>query len=480
MVRAPYQKNNNGRQIVNWDFRLFGFKWLKAKSASFTLFTAMVKGKWPFILVLTPLVVFEVLFPMRGWAQSFADTGAFYFTGQHNPRRAPIFREFMTGYGVTKEGLTGEGLKVGPVQLHPFLGVAEVYTDNVFRRDTNRRSDFLTTIAPGLQALLPFGGGRHSFLLDYRAGQFLYKKFSENNALAQDAQGHVSLNFPGGLKMDFQGGHTEGFDPRGSEVDTQQQDITKWNINSFLSQISYSGPGAGVRLRASYIDLHYKNNGQAPRRDRTRLRTDVQFLANLTPSTSALIGALITDYQYDKNKQLDGFAYGVFTGFEIAPSRLLSGNFNIGYTVLNNDRAPLPQPPSSGLSAGGKQQKALYMDGNLFWNPTSRSSVSAYPFRYITQSAVFNTATFIQTGVSISARHVLTERLAMRGNFYFANFDFDDGRNDNLFRWRIGPEYRAIKWLGFKLDYIFDKRYSNQSNFNFYGNTIMLSIQGFL
>jgi hypothetical protein len=166
----------------------------------------------------------------------------------------PRFREFMSG----------DGVKVGPVRLHPSLGIGEAYTDNVFRTNTNRQSDYLTTIAPGLQASLPFGGGQHSVLLDYRAGQFLYKNFSENNAFTQDALGHVSLNFPSGLTMDLQGGRIDGFDPRGSALDIQTRDINKWRIMSFMGQVEYSGQKAGIRLRSSYQDWHFKNNDQAP------------------------------------------------------------------------------------------------------------------------------------------------------------------------------------------------------------------------
>ena len=439
----------------------------------------MVEKKRLLVLILTCLLVSELFLPGEGWTQSFSDTGTFYYTGQHNARRSPIFREFMIT-GATSEGLTGEGLKVGPVRLHPFLGVAEVYTDNVFKTDTKRQSDFLTAIAPGIQALLPFGGGRHSVLLDYRAGQLLYHKFSGNNALAQDAQGHVSLNFPSGLTADFQGGHIEGFDPRGSEVDTQQPDITKWEVNSFLSQVAFSGPSAGISLKTSYLDLHYKNNGQAPRRDRTRLQASLSVSAKVTSATSALLGVIVTDYNYDKNNQLDNFGYGVFTGFELAQGRPLSGTFNIGYTVLNYDRAPLAQAPSSGLSKGAKQATSLYMQGNLHWNPTSRLNFNAFPFRTISQSVVFNTSNFIATGVNIQGSQLLTDRLDLSENFFYENDNFDGSRNDHRFRFRVGPGYRLVKWLGFRLNYIFEKRSSNEADFDFYSNTVMLSIQGIL
>jgi hypothetical protein len=453
---------------------LFDFiRWQKKKEALASPLAMMLKRKWPLFLVLTLFFVTELFLPVRVWAQSF-ETGIFYFTGAHRPLRSPIFREFLTGPGV------GDGLKAGPVQLHPFLGVAEVYTDNVFRRNTKRQSDFLTTIAPGLQAFLPFGGGQHSVLLDYRAAQFYYAKFTGNNALAQDALGHVSLNFPSGLKFDLQGGHIEGFDPRGSEVDSQQQDITKWNVNHFLNQVEFLGPKAGIRLQSSYADLHYKNNGQAAPRDRTQVGANLTVFATMTPSTRALLGVRIAKIDFDKNKQLDNFSYGVFTGFRLAPSRLLTGELNIGFQVLNYDRAPKEQSPGSDLSSGGSNRTSLFMGGNLHWNPTSRFSLHASPFSSISQSGVQNTSTFRTTGVNLSSRQAFTDRLALRGNFSYANDNFDTSRTDNRFLLRIGPEYRTLKWLGFRLDYIYSKRSSNENDFEFYSNTVMLSIQGIL
>ena len=193
------------------------------------------------------------------------------------------------------------------------------------------------------------------------------------------------------------------------------------------------------------------------------------------------MGVQISNNTYDENKQLDSFSYGVFTGFELAPSRLLSGNFIIGYTILNFDRAPVQQPMGSDLSNGGKQQKRLTMRGNLEWTPTSRFYLRILPFRSIRQSATSGSpSTFVQTGVSINARHRLSDRLGVNGNVYYQNDDFEEGRRDNRIRTSIGLDYRTVEWLGFRLDYLFGKRFSNDNRFEFYSNTILVSIQVFL
>ena len=246
-----------------------------------SLITKRIQLKFSHCLVLLFFVCCEMVLPIKGWTQSITPE-VFYFTGSQT---AFLFQ------GILREPLPveSEGLKVGRVKIHPFLGTAGVFTDNVFRTKTNRENDFLTVIAPGMQASLPFGG-RHSFLLDYRAAQLLWARFTENNAYAGNGVGHLKLNFPGGLVFDFQGGRTDGFDPRGSELDIQEEDITKWRLHTFLSQATLSGRRGSILLQSLYADLHFKNNGQAPIRDRKRIGGNLQVFLNATPTISRPFG----------------------------------------------------------------------------------------------------------------------------------------------------------------------------------------------
>ena len=430
-------------------------------------------------LLLFLFVSCEMFLPVTSWAQAFSDTGTFSFTGSSNPVFvAQKYREF----------LPGEGVKVGPARLHPFLGVAEVWTDNVFRRNKGpaRESDFLTTIAPGFQASFPLGG-KHSFLLDYRAAQFLYSKFSGNNALTQNGVGHLALDYPGGLRVDVDGNFIGGFDARGSEVDTQQSDITKWNSNTIRTTVQLSGANLGVRGGLRYTQLSYRNNGQAKPRNRSIAAANFTIFVPTSSASSALLGGFVSDTNYERNNQLDSFTYGVFTGFRIVPTRQFSGELNVGYNILNFDRAPERDGTLQGdrlldnrLALGGKQQKALFVSGNLRWRPTPRLSFVIQPFRSIQQAAVVNTTTFTQTGGVLRARQTIQKRIELSGSLSYSNSDFEGGRSDNQYRVRTELSYRTVKWLGFRLAYIYSRRFSSETNFRFYSNTIMLSVQGFL
>jgi hypothetical protein len=138
----------------------------------------------PYGTICVALVVALTVFPSSGFSQqassplptgtrslSFGGMGWAWFSQFANP--ALVGALYMTpdwpktGYypvypGAFSRPITEDGIAVGPARLHPILGVAEIYTDNVFRTNSNRRSDFATTLAPGIQAELPFAG-RHTF-----------------------------------------------------------------------------------------------------------------------------------------------------------------------------------------------------------------------------------------------------------------------------------------------------------------------------
>ncbi|MCX5724509.1 MAG: hypothetical protein NTX84_08355 [Nitrospirae bacterium] len=78
---------------------------------------------------------------------------------------------YPSGIDLTVIPMKEGNVKAGPFLLHPHLGIAENYTDNVLRTDKTfggRTADWYTTYQPGLQIQLPVMG-RHRIIMDYRA-----------------------------------------------------------------------------------------------------------------------------------------------------------------------------------------------------------------------------------------------------------------------------------------------------------------------
>lgn len=407
-------------------------------------------------------------------AQIAPSTVTFSYTGNAVPSPGQFTRV-----------LPGVGLQAGPFRLHPFLGVAEIYTDNVFRTKSNREHDFVHLIAPGLQVQLPFAG-RHQFVFDYKASQGFSQRFNDNNVLRQDLTGQFIFKFPGGLNFQMQGGYTDGFDLRGSAVDLQAPEPTKWNAKTFTGQADTGGTRLGMRVQFQATDWKFTNNNQGPPRDRISYNSDLTLFGLIAPKTFALVNAGISRQLYDQNTQLDSASFRVSSGLRWRATGKTRGEIQVGYEFLNFDHAPITQPAGSVLSSGGNGSQNLRITGSLTWSPTSRVTIGVRPSRQIRQSGVFNTSTFTQTSAGFNVNYAFGARTTINGSFRYSNNDFtndednqdSDNRIDNTFNSRIGFTYRAVKWLGITGQYQYQQQFSTVDRFEYYANTIMVSIQG--
>ena len=390
----------------------------------------------------------------------------------------------MTGYyplypGSFSRLIAEDGIAAGPVRLHPMLGIAELYTDNAFRTNANRRSDFATTLAPGIQAELPFGGS-HSFVGDYRTNIQTFNQTPSNDVQDQTASGRFSFNFPGGLRLDLQGEHKLGHDPRGSALDTQSVDVNKWTANSFMGQAFYEGANAGLRLNLSSRQWTYLNNGQGFFRNRLSNYTGVDLQGKVSGRTSIVMNIAANQELYDENTSFNSTTYSASTGFRWNVTDLTFGELLGGYQVLRFNNAASEQFPRSADSFGN-----FFFVGNMTWKPTPFMTVTLQGYRSFQQSVVLNTLFFTSTGANLSAIHTLTDSTALTLNLGLEHDDFEPAsvtaatpnRVDTIKNVAFGIRYRAVKWVGAGLQYIFEDRNSNVDQFKYYANSVMLSLQ---
>lgn len=390
-------------------------------------------------------------------------------------------RPFRGGF---RPPLLGKGLPFGPVTLHPHFGFGEIYTDNTFRTNLQKEEDFVHVLGAGSQATLPVAG-KHLFLVDYDFTKQINQRFSNNDVETMNAYGRLTLNLPKEINIDLQGGHSRGYDERGTAVDIQSLEPNKWRTNSFLGKVEVFGAWAGARLTGKWTEWRFFNNNQSITRDRTTSETDLTLFGSVAPRTFALVSFHVTDQSYDRNKQLDSFSYRASTGLKWEVTGKSQGEIRGGYEVLNFDRAAIPQP-GPGLSPGGNKRENIFFSGYLQWKPTSRILVSLTPSRSIQQTVIVNTSSFTQTLINFNIDYDLTVRTQLSGFFGYINDRFSnpvtlDGetkrRDDNTITAGIGLDYKTIKWLGFRADYRYQERDSNFSRFDFSANSFIVSAE---
>lgn len=130
----------------------------------------------------------------------------------------------------------------------------------------------------------------------------------------------------------------------------------------------------------------------------------------------------------------------------------------------------------------------LYVMGRLHWNPVVGLTLTLQPYRTIQQTVVAGTSFFTATGINLSASYPLGMRMTLTANLGYENDRFSTPagvtagvpvRSDNLKNAAIGLNYRAVRWFGVGLQYVFEDRNSKIDNFSYQANTIMMSMQAY-
>ncbi len=419
------------------------------------------------------------------WLSQFANPallGSLYMTPNY-----PLTGYYPLYPGAFNSLRTTDGVQIGPLKIHPFLGLGEMYTDNVFRTASNRTSDFVHAMAPAIQVQLPMAF-RHALIVDYRTNLLFFERTPSNDVRDQTGSGRLMLDFPGGLKVDLQGEHKIGHDARGSTQDVQAVEVNKWRADSFTGKIEYAGAQAGVALNLQSTRWNYTNNNLGPIIDRLSNYAGVTFSGLVSPKSSLLASVGISQQIYDQNKNLDADIYTVSTGARWQVSDLTSGELLLGYQLLKFSKAQInqPGPVLSQFSRDRDSSSNFYVAGNLRWTPTSYLSVSLQPYRTIQQTVVAGTLFFVSTGANVAVSHSMTQRVALNLNLGIEQDKFTSGtgltasdqRTDTLKNAAFGITYRATRYLGASAQYAYEDRASTGGAFVYRANTFTLAFQG--
>lgn len=398
----------------------------------------------------------------------------------------------LTGYyplypGSFQNILRSDGIKAGPFKLHPSIGFAEMYTDNVFRTASSRTSDFIHAVSPAFQVQLPMTF-RHALILDYRGNFQFFERTPTNDVRDQTMSGRLKLDFPGGLKLDVQGEHKVGHDPRGSAQDLQLVEVNKWRADSITARTEYAGVQGSLAFNVQSTRWTYTNNGLGPGNDRLSNYASLTFAGAVTSKSSVLANVGVSQQIYDQEKNLDSNTYIVSTGTRWQVSDLTAGELLVGYQFLRFAHAEINQPaPLLGLGARNKESASnFYVSGSLRWTPTSYLAVSLQPYRAIQQTVVQGSLFFISTGANLAVSHSLSQFHALNLNLGFEHDKFTSGigaaatgpRSDTIKNIAFGYTYKAMRYLGATMQYAYEDRASTDGQFVYNANTFTVGLQG--
>ena len=264
-------------------------------------------------------------------------------------------------------------------------------------------------------------------------------------------------------------------------------EVNKWRTDGAVGTVEYMGAKAGVAMNVQSVRWKYTNNDQGKISDRLSNYAGFTFAAGVTPKVFALTNVSVSQLIYDQNKNLDTAMYSMSGGIRWNVSELTSGEILIGYQSLRFSHAQTTHadPVLSLFQRDGDSPSNLFVAGNMNWRPTSYTTVSLQPYRTIQQTTVAGTLFFVATGANLSLAHSLTYRMGVTLNLGVEQDRFQMSsstgagfaRTDTVKNAAVGLNYRAVKWLGSSIQYVFEDRNSTDGTFAYRANTVMLAFQ---
>jgi hypothetical protein len=350
-------------------------------------------------------------------------------------------------------------LRLGPVRVHPFLGVAELYDDNLFLQPRDTKDDFITVVSPGLTFHLPVG--RHDFTVGYRADFLEFARFSHENTVRHDGKVGLLGKYPGGLSW-----YAQDEALRTNErPNTEQEPLIERTQNNATVGAEYAFAdrwAAGV----DYYNTIYDYGNQQPLPDGTRrdygtqlnrmeqlVTTDLYYL--IQPKT-----ALLAEYGYGKINfasdvtaaDRDSTVYLGRAGVRGEITSKLTALAKLGYQQLDFD------------NHARKNFEGFVASVDLVYLPRERTKIDLLVDRstpvasFVSQGDAF----FVSNSVTLTIQQMLGDRMRGFVSGTFANNSYEQSsRSDDYYAGAVGLNYQIREYLGVSAAYLYARRNSS-------------------
>ena len=410
---------------------------------------------------------------------------------QRPPEEAPL--------GVTGGRHWGDVFGTGGY-VHPFLSVSEYFTDNALYTHENKVSDFVTTISPGIYFTAPrvhekllsidtasvAPGGfslsrykpetfeRYQTYLFYNADIEQYAKESSENTVSHNAAALFQYNLRGGLTLEVIDQFVKSYDNRATTL-TNELDKYWDNLTSFTGMYDVSDR---VKLRVDYS--HFIVNYLADRndfRDRNDETVSGYIFYRFMPKTSFFTQYEFVDINYDKDTLSNSREHHFFGGIQWDITAKSTGSVKAGYEKKDFTRSSI-----------GTNNDFIY-EVQINHRLTAKVSLLLKASRRTEETNISTTNYTITDSVGLGYLHRLTAKLTANLNFEYGHDKYNGDvtlnnetgpLSDHYWSGAFALQYKLREWLEAAAGYIYGRRSSDFSEFNYVTNIGFLRITGSL
>jgi hypothetical protein len=338
----------------------------------------------------------------------------------------------------------------GQLELHPFVSLREIFSDNIYYTSTNEKRDSITETVPGIKMQLPMR--MHRFEAEYYAVDRRYHTYRGEATTDHHAKGLLDLKFGSFFSLTASGAFDKGHEPRSSSATGF---IEVFRKNSGSASAAYQLTGRS-KVQVEYTQTTW-NFMTSNFRDRDESVTSGYIYYRFLPKTSAFV-------EYD-HKAVDVTQKG----------SLLDNSMDTLYFGLTWEMTAR----SKGTIKGGRtskdfQDSALTDFTEWSWSVdlnhkfTEETSIILVGGRYVNETNAFGTAYYLTTGLYGEFSHKFMSKTAFLLRGSYGKDTFSNAvppativREDKTNMAGAGLKYFANDWLNLGADYNKHKRTSN-------------------
>jgi hypothetical protein len=365
-------------------------------------------------------------------------------------------------------------IRVGSLIIAPRIDFRGTYSDNIFATESDKESDFITTIAPSVSVSTDWT--RHGLSFSAQAADIRYADNESEDRTSYGAELEGVLDVTDESRLFGGIAYEQRFEERGApeEQDTAEPtDITALalavggirqfsrfavRVNGAVDSIDYGNARAA--------DGSFINNDE---RDYTSYGVGTRVGYRVLPGVQPFLEVGYNVRRHDDAPSRDSDGYRAragttldFTGVTPGSPGNFTGEVFLGFFKQRYDDPELRDP--SGLDLGAA----------VLWNVTGLTSIRLLAERSVAESRQEDVSSYIQTTYGASVEHELLRNLLLEGVVAFTTNEFQGEGDQDQNDLSVGLQglYLVNRNLTLGLAYQYRQSAAEQENEDFAANAI--------
>ncbi len=365
-------------------------------------------------------------------------------------------------------------VRVGKLTLTPYLAVDGLYRSNIFLTPSDKKSDFIMVLTPGVRLEVPIAG-RHFLSVGYLGSGFIFTRYSEQSHYDQNVNLDMNLNLKGGANLRF--GNT--FRAATEEINSEfAERRSYWRTTPYLT---VSKPFADRwKIQGAY-QFDTLNFAKAENRinDYTQHSAAATLFYRFLPKTAALVEYIFTYREYPSYPVDNNHCHSALLGLTWDPTAKLSGTAKFGASFKQYDtyRTGRNNAPENWI-----------MSLQLLYRLSRDTNLTLTAQRSFQEDVDFDNSGYRNTGIWVSLNHnwhyfrVFSYATFFYLNNYYLSPAADPGtgevfrRQDDIVGVNLGLARPVGRWLRIRLDYFYSNRSSNFAGYSYNDHRVLFGV----